>query len=110
MFHNLDYSGDIGPFQLEILLTFVTLVLILPWRENYGTDSGSNKNNNSDDNNNTNNKTESLWEWMNMMINLVIKNPIILCVGLSQACFEGAVYTFGMLVIISCIFSTYTIK
>ena len=75
--------------------------MILPWRENYGTDSGSNKNNSDDnekslDNNNKNKTDDSLWEWMNMMINLVIKNPIILCVGLSQACFEGAIYTFGM--------------
>ena len=31
-----DVSGDIGPFQLAIFLTVVTLVLILGWRENYG--------------------------------------------------------------------------
>jgi MFS family permease len=31
-----DISGDIGPFQVAILLTIVCLVLILFWPENYG--------------------------------------------------------------------------
>ena len=31
-----DYAGDIGPFQLAIALTVVTLGIILTWRENYG--------------------------------------------------------------------------
>jgi len=35
-----DKLGDIGPFQLAIGLTFITLLLILSWRENYGDTSG----------------------------------------------------------------------
>lgn len=31
-----DYAGDIGPFQLAIALTVISLFLILFWRENYG--------------------------------------------------------------------------
>ena len=95
-----DYSGDIGPFQLAILLTVVTLFLILPWRENFGTSSentNTEKDNNDKNKNSIENKKEeeTIIEWLQTIMNLFIKNPIILCVGLSQACFEGAVYTFG---------------
>ena len=33
---NVDVSGDIGPFQLAIALTVVTLIMIIFWPENYG--------------------------------------------------------------------------
>ena len=32
----IDYAGDIGPFQLAIVLTALSLGIILFWRENYG--------------------------------------------------------------------------
>ena len=31
-----DYAGDIGPFQLAIALTALSMVVIFFWRENYG--------------------------------------------------------------------------
>ena len=36
-----DAGGDIGPFQLAIFLTFITLFLIVPWKENYGSSDNS---------------------------------------------------------------------
>lgn len=33
---------------------------------------------------------------------LISKKPKILCVGMSQACFEGATYSFGMYQCVSC--------
>lgn len=35
-YYNTDYAGDIGPFQVAIALTVITLFFIVPWRENYG--------------------------------------------------------------------------
>ena len=32
----LDYAGDIGPFQLAIALTVLSMFIIFFWRENYG--------------------------------------------------------------------------
>ena len=31
-----DYAGDIGPFQLAIALTALSMCIIFFWRENYG--------------------------------------------------------------------------
>ena len=43
LIYALDVGGDIGPFQLAIGLTIVSLVLIVTWDENYGDAHGSSK-------------------------------------------------------------------
>jgi hypothetical protein len=80
-----DLQGDIGPFQVAILLTIVCLVLVLFWGENYGgvgsssgSDSGS----------------SSIIDSIKTSVQVMRTNPTILFLGLSQAFFEGAVYTF----------------
>lgn len=122
-----DYAGDIGPFQVAIALTVLTLVLIVPWRENYGVEKeeeaegvlklgdevieetdgkgivkkegwkgesngdvkGQSKKGVSDG------SEVSFTDWSRVMVRTVVGRPMILCLGLSQAFFEGAVYTFG---------------
>ena len=83
----LDVAGDIGPFQLAIALTFVTLLLILPWRENYG-DVGSNGN-----------EDGSPLESIKLSVQAIARSPSMICLGLSQAFFEGGMYTFGRSII-----------
>lgn len=71
-----DAYGDIGPFRLAILLTAVALVLISMWRENYGTECSSDS------------STFSI-----AFREITTKREIML-VGLVQAFYEGAMYTF----------------
>lgn len=40
----------------------------------------------------------SMWSSLKASVKLISEHPIILCLGLSQACFEGAVYTFGKVI------------
>ena len=77
-----DVAGDIGPFQLAIALTILTTFFILFWSENYGQSSGQNT---------------SLMSDVKQAYNYIIKRPEVLCLGLSQALFEGAMYTFVFL-------------
>ena len=92
-----DVSGDIGPFQLAIALTAVCLVLILAlWGENYGHTyeeegaagpgaavhpEGA--------------SVASTLAAIQSSLGVILRHPAMLCLGLSQAFFEGAVYTFG---------------
>ena len=80
--HIIDAAGDIGPFQVAILLTILGLLLILTWRENYGQ---------SDDNGLT-----SIVTSIQDSLGVIRKHPAGLCLGLSQAFFEGGIYTFGI--------------
>jgi len=103
-----DIAGDIGPFQLAILLTVLTLVPILFWRENYGGSSnadGEVQSCNIDDGGNATCRSgdgdSSLLASMRASIDHIQKHPAVLFLGLSQACFEGAVYTFGKRVVLS---------
>ena len=74
-----DVAGDIGPFQLAILLTAMTLILILFWTENYGkTEEG----------------VDSIMQSIRSSTNKILKSPSMLYLGLSQSFFEGAVFTF----------------
>jgi MFS transporter, MFS domain-containing protein family, molybdate-anion transporter len=75
-----DLSGDIGPFQVAIALTVITLILILTWRENYGSEHDN---------------MHSIWQSMAESTKMITKHKGILCLGLSQAFFEAAIYTFG---------------
>lgn len=93
-----DVSGDIGPFQVAIALTVVTLGLILPWRENYG-HGGTDNNGSSDSNSGNKSGGQSFLAWVKETWALLLAQPVILCLGLSQAFFEGAIYTFGTPVI-----------
>ncbi len=77
-----DVSGDIGPFQVAIALTAVTLLLILFWPENYGK---------------SHDDVSNIISEIQTAVSVIIKSPSMLCLGLSQAFFEGAVYTFVFL-------------
>lgn len=69
-----DIQGEIGPFQLAILLTVVALVLVMAcWTENYGEDKKEEN-------------TSSTWR--------VVSDKRILLVAASTSLFEGSMYTF----------------
>ena len=71
-----DAFGDIGPFRLAIALTVLCLAFVLRWGENYGTQD-------------TAEATSFSLAWRDV----VGKTPVLL-LGLIQALFEGAMYTF----------------
>ena len=77
-----DLSGDIGPFQVAIALTALTLLLILFWPENYGK---------------SHDDVGNIMSEIRTAVTVIVKSPSMLCLGLSQAFFEGAVYTFVFL-------------
>ena len=81
-------GGDIGPFQLAIGLTFLCLVPIFFWRENYGS---------SDATEGGGSGGMSMMASLRASVKLIWQQPVVLFLGLSQACFEGAVFTFGKL-------------
>lgn len=98
-----DALGDIGPFQLAIALTLVTLVLIvLFWTENRGGDDdviavSSPKKKRSSSPAPGSAKEESIGDIVKQIkhaYSVIKKSPAMICLGLSQACFEGGVYTF----------------
>jgi hypothetical protein len=94
-------GGDIGPFQLAIILTAVCLVPILFWRENYGSSEESAGEVEVCSLDGTCQKVaaepaeQSMLASLKAAVKLILEQPAVLCLGLSQACFEGAVYTFG---------------
>jgi predicted MFS family arabinose efflux permease len=76
-----DAFGDIGPFQLAIVLTLIALVLVFMWEENYGGDKKEGQNTGEG-----NIFRDSL---------ACIRNDHkVLLLGLIQSFFEGAMYTF----------------
>jgi hypothetical protein len=77
-----DAFGDIGPFRLAIALTVVTMVLILGWKENYG-------------HNEAEGDVHTISSSIKASLQVICSSPTMLCLGLSQSCFEGAIYTFG---------------
>jgi MFS family permease len=81
-----DVAGDIGPFQLAIALTVVVLGLVLMWGENYGTSSS--------DTSASGSGVSGLLKESQEMCSLCRRRPDIWCLGVSQAFFEGAVYSF----------------
>lgn len=89
-----DTRGDIGPFQVAIVLTLVCLILILFWEENTGdhSDTGS-----ADINGSASSASEehpSFVSSVRRSVKVIYENPAILFLGLSQAFFEGAVFSF----------------
>ena len=71
-----DAFGDIGPFRLAIALTVLCPAFVLRWGENYGRQD-------------TAEATSFSLAWRDV----VGKTPVLL-LGLIQALFEGAMYTF----------------
>jgi hypothetical protein len=92
-----DARGDIGPFQVAIALTLVCLILILFWEENTGftTSSSSSKESNSDTPSYTESEASSFRTSALRSLTAIRTNPAVLLLGLSQAFYEGAVFTFG---------------
>lgn len=70
----------------------VTLALILPWRENYGSNTESDK-----EKSESNGQSTSLLVSMKETLHVILSEPAVLCLGLSQALFEGGMFTFGEL-------------
>jgi len=69
-----DIQGEIGPFQLAILLTILALVLVMAcWTENYGEEKKEEN-------------TSSIWR--------VVSDKRIMLVAASTSLFEGSMYTF----------------
>ena len=72
-----DAYGPIGPFKLAIAVTSSLLALVVfTWNENYG------------------NATTSLSSSFSEAWKYVMGSPSVVCLGLTQALFEGAMYTF----------------
>jgi hypothetical protein len=71
----------------------VSLLLILPWNENYG----NNEPEEGDDRSNGKTESNSLISSFRESIHVIFKHPTVLCLGLSQAFFEGGMFTFGRL-------------
>lgn len=86
-----DVSGDIGPFQLAIALTVVSLAMVVFWRENYG--SGHSE---EDSLSSPSSSFSATCKSIGDSFAVISKDPSMLYLGLSQAFFEGAVYTFGI--------------
>ncbi|CAE7708509.1 mfsd5, partial [Symbiodinium microadriaticum] len=84
-----DWGGDIGPFQVAILLTVVALFLILTWTENYGECHNEGRSDGK-----RGSASAEMAHSIQSSLAVVWKYPVIFCLGMSQAFFEGAVYTF----------------
>ena len=78
-----DKLGDIGPFQVAIALTVLTLFLILPWTENKGGDQEQ-----------THSQLSQLSHTFKQAYFSMVADVNILLLGLIQSLFEGAMYTF----------------
>ena len=77
-----DNFGHIGPFQGAIALTCLALILVLPWRENYGeNEEGGNS---------------SLAEQFTLGWKTTLSNSQIWRIGMTQALSEGAMYTVSL--------------
>mmetsp|Transcript_12693 Transcript_12693/g.13966 ORF Transcript_12693/g.13966 Transcript_12693/m.13966 type:complete len:478 (+) Transcript_12693:88-1521(+) len=77
-----DYFGHIGPFQGAIALTFLALLLVLGWEENYGEEQKGDHN------------TSTLYSQFMDGWRTTINDSRIWRIGLTQALSEGAMYTF----------------
>jgi len=75
-----DNLGHIGPFQGAIALTFLALILVLPWEENYGEKD-------SDDDHSLYHQFKEGW-------GATLSNSHIWRIGMTQALSEGGMYTF----------------
>lgn len=104
-----DIGGDIGPFQVAIALTVVALVLVLGWEENYGEPEEKQKPNKrnrcsssragsdeggGDGSGGVGGAFSSFYSSIARAFSVCVGSGPIMCLGLSQAIFEGAVYTF----------------
>lgn len=105
---HVDISGDIGPFQLAIALTIVALIFIMPWSENYGVVSPSPAQAREHEMmaaypQGFTGMRQVLAQLSRVLgveslpetLCIIRSDPKIWLLGLSQACFEGAIYTFG---------------
>lgn len=97
-----DMNGDIGPFQLAIALTVLTMGFLFFWNENYGDSHTPKADNESKNGDSSDNKVEpTFFE----SLYIIVKQPPIVMLGLGQACFEGAIYTFGELFLLLILFA-----
>ena len=88
-----DSRGDIGPFQVAILLTVICLGFILLWEENVG-DHNDLKHPGGKT---TNKEQPGFMDSVKCSFSVIYENPAIFFLGLSQAFFEGAVFSFVFL-------------
>ena len=85
---------------MAILLTCVCLGLILFWEENTGDHSEGSSKKRKHLKDSVENVQPSFIESVRLSVTIIYKNPAILFLGLSQAFFEGAVYSFGKSIIL----------
>mmetsp|Transcript_26960 Transcript_26960/g.40502 ORF Transcript_26960/g.40502 Transcript_26960/m.40502 type:complete len:510 (+) Transcript_26960:218-1747(+) len=83
-----DKLGHIGPFQGAVALTFIALLLILTWEENYGEVK---KGGGGDD---SSSSSSSLYAQFTEGWRATCTDSNIWRIGLTQALSEGAMYTF----------------
>ncbi len=79
---------------MAILLTIISFFMILTWTENYGHTTCEVVNNDSS-NSAPPKPQSSMLASLGESLALIRANSAILCLGLSQAFFEGGIYTFG---------------
>lgn len=90
-----DLLGDIGPFQLAIALTCLSLVMIVAWwGENYGEEEDKEGGGDGGSDGKGAAKEEGIVASIRAAMSTIWTSPSILYLGLSQAFFEGAMYTF----------------
>lgn len=77
-----DSLGQIGPFQGAVALTFLALILVLGWEENYGEEHLG-------DHNKSSLSHQFLDGWK-----IMFTDSKVLRIGLTQALSEGAMYTW----------------
>jgi len=82
-----DRLGDIGPFQAAIALTGLALTLIVRWPENYGGEAGTAAAAEGGGQVNLLGQFRDAWACLR-------GDPRVTYLGLSQAFFEGGMYTF----------------
>ena len=91
-----DQLGQIGPFQGAIALTFVAMLFVLGWGENYGEE-------NEDDRSSGSLLTQLKDGWKTTM-----SDSLIFRIGMTQALSEGAMYTVRTPILAyPCLFQMY---
>ncbi|CAM9200633.1 unnamed protein product [Chrysoparadoxa australica] len=89
-----DALGEIGPFQVAILLTIMALGLLFTWEENYGSGKNSPSIGKAWQLREDSEPEPSFRESINLAGECIRSDSRVLLLGLVQSLFEGAMYTF----------------
>ena len=90
-----EYLGDIGPFQIAIALTVVTLVFVVAtWTENYGTGEDGGEGGVEGGEGAEGGEKVAEAATFASALRVIFADPRILLVGSMQSFFEGGMYVF----------------